>query len=68
MGFMGAMKIVNGETVMEEDVEIDSSTGKIEFLDETINFIPYKEDNEDAHYDSFYEALGDARDKLVSHF
>jgi hypothetical protein len=68
MGFMGGVKIVDGETVMEEDIEIDSRTGKIELLSEAISFIPYNEDNEDAHYNSFYEALGDARDKLVSHF
>lgn len=68
MGFIGGMKIVNGETVMEEDTEVDGGTGKIQILDETFTFIPYDEDNEDAHYDSFYEAVGDARDKLVSYF
>jgi len=65
MGFMGMQKMLNSELLDEFSIDVDSSSGFIKIGNSQFDFIPYSEDKEDDHYDTFYLAVENAREELL---
>ena len=65
MGFMGLQEMRDGELLNSYSLDVDSSSGSIEIGAAKFDFVPYSDDKEDDHYDSFYLAVENARDALL---
>jgi len=51
--------------LMEYSLDVDSTSGTIEVGTSTFEYVPYSEDKEDDHYDTFYLAVENAREALA---
>jgi len=65
MGFMGVQQMLDSQLLLEYSIDVDSTSGVIEVGTSTFEYIPYSEDKEDDHYDTFYLAVENAREALL---